>query len=192
MKCCTHAAAVVIISIVIVLFESVSQMNQKAVFFFSWSYDKLMAGEARIILLKALYAFHFEKMNKTATFSFFYARGEGWRVDFLTAGSFCAFICSSILQSQQPAHHISLINPAADRSGDHRVRTHTHAHRTLSPSVQCKAQHSVSTLLTGSYYMAKMYKSCITSPIARHESLSFLLTVATPITEQLKATSKCA
>lgn len=133
MKCCTHAAAVIIISIVIVLFESVSQMNQTA-FFSYWSYDKLMVGEARIILLKVFYAFHFEKMKKTATFSFFYARGEDWRVDFLTVGSFCTFICSSILQSQQPAHHISLINPAADRSGDHRVRTHTRTQNAQSIS----------------------------------------------------------
>lgn len=42
-----------------------------------------MAVEARIILLKVLYAFHFEKTNITATFSFFYAGGEDWRVDFL-------------------------------------------------------------------------------------------------------------
>lgn len=157
-----------------------------------------MAGEARVNLIKSLYAFQFGKMNKTGTFSFFYAQGEDWRVDFWTVGSFCAFICSSILQPQQPAHHISLINPAADRSSDHCVRTHAHTYThihtqgTLGPSVQCKAQHSVSTLLTGSYYMAKMYKSCITSPIGRHGSLSSLLTVATPITEQLKVTSKCA
>lgn len=43
MKCCTHAAAVITISVVIGLFESVSQMNQKA-FFSYWSYDKLMAN----------------------------------------------------------------------------------------------------------------------------------------------------
>lgn len=124
MRCCTHAAAVIIISIIIVL-ESVSQMNQNALF---RPHDKLMAGEARINLMKSLYALQFGKMNKTGTFSFFYAQGEDWRVDFWTVGSFCAFICSSILQPQQPAHHISLINPAADRSSDHCVRTHTHTH----------------------------------------------------------------
>lgn len=46
-----------------------------------------------------------------------------WKV--FTAVLFRAFICS-ILQPQQPAHHISLINRGADRSSDHLTHTHTH------------------------------------------------------------------